>query len=71
MVLFLKVVHLLQPLNVSDSGTNKRKITAKDLILCHRQALTVLLPYDFFLLGVFDSNNRGHHKNLGILFLEL
>ena len=32
---------------------------------------TVLLPYDFFLLKVLNSNSRGHHHHLGILFLEL
>ena len=31
----------------------------------------VLLPYHFFLLEAFRLASRGHHNNLGILFLEL
>ena len=46
-------------------------LTTEDLILCHGQAQTVLLPDDFFMLRVFGSNSWGHHNNLGTLHLGL
>ena len=39
-------------------------------MLCHGQTQMVLWPYHFFLLNAFRSNSRGHHNDLGILFLE-
>ena len=65
--------------NVPCSGTrsflilvqNKIVFTTENLIFCHYQAQAVLSPYDFLLLRVLGSNRRGHHNDLGILFLEL
>ena len=40
-------------------------------MLCHGQTQMVLLSYHFFLLKALRLSSRGHHNNLGILFLEL
>ena len=40
-------------------------------MLCHVHTQVVLLSYNFFLLEAFRSNSRGHHNDLGILFLQL
>ena len=45
-------------------------LTAKDLILCHGQTQTILLPYDLFLLRVFGRNSRGITTVLGFFFLS-
>ena len=39
-------------------------------MLCHGQTHMVLLPHHFFLLKAFRRNSRGHHNDLGIVFLE-
>ena len=41
--------------------------TNTDLMFCYGQAQTALLPYDFLLFGVFGSNRRRHHNDLGVL----
>ena len=43
----------------------------KELVLCHGQAQIVLLPKHFSLPMALRSNSRGHHNDLGALFLEL
>ena len=40
-------------------------------MFCHANTQVVLLPYHFFLFEVFRLESRGHHNNLGIIFLEL
>ena len=45
--------------------------SAKNLMVCRVYTQVVLLPNHFFLVEVFRFESRGHHNNLGILFLEL
>ena len=45
--------------------------TANDLILCHCQAQTFLLPDDSFLRRVSGCKSRVRHNSHGILVLEL
>ena len=70
---FLKILlYLFQPPSlVWLWSPNKKMFTNTDLIPCYGQAQTALLPYDFFLFGVFGSNRRGHHNDLGDLIFEL
>ena len=37
----------------------------------HGHTQMALLPYHFFLFEIFRLESRGHHNDLGILFLEL
>ena len=46
-------------------------LTTEDLILCHGQAQTVLLPDDFFMLRVFGSNSWDITTYLGLFILGL
>ena len=59
-VLLLKVLYFLKPPDLS-------RFSTEDLTFCAGQAQTVLLPYDFFLVGVCGKNRRGHHNYIGIL----
>ena len=71
-VLFLEVLYLLQPPNSSCFWSqNKEVFSAKDLMLCHGQTQSVMLPKNFLLLVALRSISRGHHNDLGILSFQL
>ena len=68
---FWRYCTFFQPPNLSSLWSKKKKVfSAKDLMLSHGEALMVLLPCHFFLLGVFGRNPQGHYNNLEILFLD-
>ena len=72
LVLFLEILYLRQPPNFSSFWSrNKEVFSAKDLVLCHGQAQMAVLSNNFLLLVALRCNSRGHHSDLGILFLEL
>ena len=71
-VLFLEVLYLFQPPNLSWFSSQKKEVfSTKDLALCHGQAQIVLLPKHFSLPMALRSNSRGHHKDLPCVFLTV
>ena len=72
MVLFLEILHLSQPSNLSWFWSqNKEVFSARNLMFCHVNTQMVLLPYHFFLFRNLSSRKSGtSHQSLNS-FLEL
>ena len=72
MVRFLKIVHLFYHQILPVSGSQDKEVfSANDLVYCHGQAQTVLLPYHFFLFEILVSTVGDIPTTLGFFFLEL